>query len=125
MDFLKQIQDAELNFVAAIDAKLESGIELNDLEVENYRLKETDEEIIGYLNRVLDGEYIPGFNVKDFLASPQAKVLIPKIVIGNAKKAQDPIYLASKMFKKIKLKNGSSIQFPVFGVMRAYDVAEA
>ncbi|MGH0051826.1 MAG: phage major capsid protein, partial [Sphaerochaetaceae bacterium] len=65
-----------------------------------------------------------GFEIKDFLATPQAQVLIPQVIIGTMKKAADPNYLASKFFKKIRMTTGQAVIFPTIGVMRAYDVAE-
>ena len=64
------------------------------------------------------------FDFKDFLATPSAKVLIPRVIIGTMRKSADPIYLASKFFKKIRLNSGNAILFPSIGVMRAHDVAE-
>jgi hypothetical protein len=58
------------------------------------------------------------------LATPQAKILIPRIIIGAMRKAADPIYLASNFYKKVRLKSGQAIMFPSIGVMRAHDVAE-
>ena len=72
----------------------------------------------------LGGKTVPGFNFKDFLASPSAKVLIPRVIIGTMRQAADPVYLASKFYKKIRLQNGQAILFPSIGVMRAHDVAE-
>ena len=116
MSFLTKINDASAAFQLAITNKLADGLELTDREIDAYELKDEDTTVLSHLNRVLNGEHVPGFSVKDFLASPQAKVLIPKIVIGAAKVAAEPIYLASTMFKKIRLKNGSAIQFPQFGI---------
>ena len=62
--------------------------------------------------------------MKDFLATPQAKVLIPRVIVGTMRKAADPLYLASQFFKKVRLKSGQAVMFPSIGVMRAYDVAE-
>lgn len=116
MSFLKKISDASSNLQSRIADKLANSLELTDLEIDAYDLQDEDTQVLSHLNRVLNGEHVAGFSVKDFLASPQAKVLIPKIVIGAAKTAAEPIYLASSMYKKIKLKNGSAIQFPQFGI---------
>lgn len=124
MNFLQKIEDASNNSNQLILNKLEQGLQITDEEALAYQLNDDDNKVLSYFNKVINGEAVPGFSIRDFLASPQAKVLIPKIVIGAAKKAQDPIYLASKMFKKIRLKNGASVQFPAFGVIRAYDIAE-
>lgn len=122
--FLEKIEDRETEIQDSINLKLEKGLELSDDELDNYSLTEDDEEVLSILKRVVDGENVPGFDFKDFLASPSAKVLIPKVIIAAARKASEPIYLASKFFKKIRLKNGNSIIQPEFGHARAFDVAE-
>lgn len=107
-----------------IENKIKNGDELTDYELEAYELSDEDKEMAEALEKVQNGVQIPGFTIKDFLASPSAKVLIPKVLIGQARKAADPVYLASKFFTKMTLKNGQVTMFPEFGVMRAYDVAE-
>lgn len=123
-NFLEQLENSRTSFNEVIKNKLENGIALTDDEAMAYELTEDDNRVLEYFSKVVNGEDVPGFSIKNFLASPQAKVLIPKIIIGAAKKAQDPIYLASKFYKKIRLKNGASVQFPSFGVIRAYDIGE-
>lgn len=115
-DFLDKLKSADEAFQNRIINKLENGIHLTDEEVDAYQLRDEDNDVLSYLTRTLNGEQVAGFSVKDFLASPQAKVLIPKVVIGAAKKSADPIYLASNYFKKVRLKNGSAVQFPQFGI---------
>ena len=122
---LQKINDYEKNIQTEIANKMaDKTSELTDSELEHYELTEEDAKICDYMVKALDGANINGLTVQDFLASPQAKVLIPKVIIGKARKAADPIYLASSFFNKIKLKEGNVVQFPSFGVMRAYDVAE-
>lgn len=114
----QEIQDSIKN-------KLDKGIALNDQEILDYELQEDDLEVADALNQYLvEGKNVPGFALNDFLGSPSAKVLIPKIIIGTMRQAADPIYLASKFYKAITLKNGQAIMYPSIGVMRAYDVAE-
>lgn len=124
MSLLKRIKDNQANMQDSIERKLKNGIELSDTELNSYQLTTEDQEMMQVLKRVSDGEHIPGFDMNDFLASPSAKVLIPQVIIKSARKAADPIYLASNFYKKIKLKTGQAVIFPEFGVMRAYDVAE-
>lgn len=121
---LENIRDYEKNIQDNIQKKLDRNEVLTDFDLKAYKLTAEDAEMLEMLNQVQDGNSVPGFDIKDFLASPQAKVLIPKVVIGQARKAADPVYLASNFFKKINLKSGQAIMFPEFGVMRAYDVAE-
>lgn len=124
MKTLENIKDYEKNIQANVQSKLAKGEILTDADLRAYKLTDEDVQMMEVLKRVADGEEVPGFELSDFLASPQAKVLLPKVIIGQARKAADPVYLASNFFKKIKLKNGQAVMFPDFGVMRAYDVAE-
>lgn len=107
-----------------LQAKLKNGEVLTDEEIGMYSLTDEDAEVMNLFDRMTNGESIPGFTLNDFLASPQAKVLIPRVVIGTMKKAADPLYLASSFYKKIRLKSGQAVMFPSIGVMRAHDVAE-
>ena len=122
--YLDDINARKKQFQESIKDKLNKNIPLTDYEVANYVLDEKDKEVLNLFDMKLKGEYVPGFELKDFLATPQAKVLIPKVVVGAMRKAADPVYLASNFYKKIKLKTGQAIMFPSIGVMRAYDVAE-
>jgi hypothetical protein len=121
---LENMKDYEKNMQTSIKNKLQRGEVLTDEEMRSYQLEDEDVALLDVLSKVQDGVKVPGFELTDFLASPQAKVLIPKVIIGAARKAADPVYLASKFFKKIKLTSGQAIMFPEFEVMRAYDVAE-
>lgn len=122
--FLKSLKNNKATIQDTIKRKLETGELLTDQELKSYSLTKDDVEMMGILDRIQDGEEIPGFSIRDFLASPSAKVLIPKVIIGAARKAADPLYLASKFFKPITLKHGQAIMFPDFGVMTAADVGE-
>lgn len=124
MKTLENIKEYEKNIQDNVQAKLAKGEILTDADLKAYKLTDEDVQMMEVLKRVADGEDVPGFQLNDFLASPSAKILIPKVLIGQARKAADANYLASNFFKKIKLKNGQAVMFPDFGVMRAYDVAE-
>jgi len=104
--------------------KLAHGSFLTDAELDQYQLTEDDIKIQEAWTKTLDGENVPGFSFKDFLASPSAKVLIPRVIIGTMRQAADPVYLASKFYQKVRLQNGQAVMFPSIGVMRAHDVAE-
>ena len=124
MKTLENIKEYEKNIQDNVQAKLAKGDMLTDADLRAYKLTDEDVQMMEILKRVADGEDVAGFDLTDFLASPSAKILIPKVLIGQARKAADPVYLASNFFKKIRLKNGQAVMFPDFGVMRAYDVAE-
>ena len=124
VNILDQMEQANLAIQKDLQKKLENGQNLTDAELEQYQLTEDDTKVFKAFGDVLDGKSVPGFNFKDFLASPSAKVLIPRVIIGTMRTAADPVYLASKFYKKIRLKNGQAVMFPSIGVMRAHDVAE-
>lgn len=121
---LDQMETANAQIQKELQDKLAAGKNLTDAELEAYQLTDADNKVFTAFSNVLDGKTVPGFNFKDFLASPSAKVLIPKVIIGTMRQAADPIYLASKFYKKIRLKNGQAVMFPSIGVMRAHEVAE-
>ena len=124
VNILDQMEKANASIQSELQDKLQKGQNLTDAELDQYQLTEDDKKIFSAFGNVLDGKTVPGFNFKDFLASPSAKVLIPRVIIGTMRQAADPVYLASKFYKKIRLKNGQAVMFPSIGVMRAHDVAE-
>ena len=124
VNILDQMEQANAAIQKELQDKLAKGQCLTDAELDQYQLTEDDKKVFGAFGDVLDGKSVPGFDFKDFLASPSAKVLIPRVIIGTMRQAADPIYLASKFYKKIRLKNGQAVMFPSIGVMRAHDVAE-
>lgn len=123
-NILNTISDYEKNMQANVKSKLDKGIALSDAELSAYKLTDEDTQMFDVLKRVVDGENVPGFEMRDFLASPSAKILIPKVIVGAARKSAQVNCVLSDMFKKIRLKNGQAVMFPSFGVMRAYDIAE-
>ena len=124
INILDQMEQANAQIQDELQKKLKNGQNLTDAELDQYQLTEDDQKVFKAFGDVLDGKNVPGFNFKDFLASPSAKVLIPRVIIGTMRQAADPVYLASKFYKKIRLKNGQAVMFPSIGVMRAHDVAE-
>ena len=67
---------------------------------------------------------IPMPTVQDFLATPSAQILIPKIVLGAMRETVEPMYIAVKFMEKIRMKSGQSMIFPSIGTIpRAYDIA--
>ena len=124
VNILDQMESANAAIQKELQDKLAAGKSLTDAELDSYQLTEDDQKVFKAFGDVLDGKNVPGFDFKDFLASPSAKVLIPRVIIGTMRQAADPIYLASKFYKKIRLKNGQAVMFPSIGVMRAHDVAE-
>ena len=124
INVLDSMAQANAKIQDELQKKLEKGMPLSDAELDQYQLTDNDKKILEAFTNTLDGKTVPGFNFKDFLASPSAKVLIPRVIIGTMRQAADPVYLASKFYKSIRLKNGQAVMFPSIGVMRAHEVAE-
>lgn len=124
MDFLQTLKDNQTVIQGRISDKLKNGMQLTDEEAMLYQLTDEDKQVMEMIQKITDGNEVSGFALNDFLATPQAKVLIPRVIVGAMRKAADPLYLASSFFKKIRLKNGQAVMFPSIGVMRAHDVAE-
>ena len=124
MSFLENIKDEQEKVQSRIADKIKNNMELTDEEITLYTLNDEDMKMLEIFKDVMDGNSVSGFTLNDFLATPQAKVLIPRVIVGAMRKAADPLYLASAFFKKIRLKSGQAVMFPSIGVMRAHDVAE-
>ncbi|AIY85330.1 putative major head protein (plasmid) [Clostridium baratii str. Sullivan] len=121
---LDKIKEAKKRMQEDIEGKLANNGNITDYDTSVYELSDEDAEIMDYFVRSQNGETVPGFNLQDFLGTPQAKVLIPRVLIGTMRKAQEPYYVASEFFKKVRLKNSSSIILPSIGVMKAHDIPE-
>ena len=124
MSFLENIKDEQEKVQSRIADKIKNNMELTDEEITLYTLNDEDMKMLEIFKDVMDGNSVSGFTLNDFLATPQAKVLIPRVIVGAMRKAADPLYLASAFFKKIRLKSGQAVMFPSIGVMSAHDVAE-
>lgn len=63
--------------------------------------------------------------MRDFLSTPSAQVLMPKVVIGAMREVAEPMYIASQFLQTVRLQTGQSMVFPSIGtIARAYDIAE-
>lgn len=114
-----------MNFQEQLRKKLEQGQTLSEAEVRQLELTEDEITTMESFQKMMEGE-IPNteVNLREFLATPSAQVLIPRVVVGAMREAAEPLYIGTKMLEKIRLKSGQSMIFPSIGVMRAYDVAE-
>ncbi len=121
LDSLNQKEELIQN---QIKAKMNSNEILNYNEIERYKLTEDDEKMAELFNNLINGNGPAGYDLKDFLGTPQAKVLVPKVIVGTMKRAADPMYLASKFYKKVRFNSGQAMLMPEIGVMRAHDIAE-
>lgn len=102
---------------------------LTEEQIRNYKLTEEDKALIERVQIAMKGEVPEGGipNLREFLASPSASILIPKVILGQARQAveENPASLVAPFFKKIRMTNaGNMVIFPSFGPMRAYDVPE-
>lgn len=98
---------------------------MTEAEIRNYVLTDKETDMVGRAGQALAGEDVEAPSINEFLALPTAQVLIPKIVIGAVRKAADPVYLASKFLKTVRMKNSGQLYvFPAIGPMRASDLAE-
>lgn len=100
---------------------------LTEEEIKNYKLNEKEIELIERFNNVIEGNddisELP--RLQEFLATPSAQVLLPRVIVGAARRAAEPLYLGTKLLKKIRMtQSGTTMVFPSIGTMRAYDVAE-
>ena len=100
-NILDQMESANAAIQKELQDKLAAGKSLTDAELDSYQLTEDDQKVFKAFGDVLDGKNVPGFDFKDFLASPSAKVLIPRVIIGTMRQAADPIYLASKSYASV------------------------
>lgn len=71
-------------------------------------------------------QYRDSGNIEDmpvltqFLSTPSAAVLIPKIIIANVRRAAEPNYLVTKLLKRVRMPNASAVvMFPSVGPLRA------
>lgn len=92
---------------------------------EEYKLTAEEQAFAESFEKRLNGEDVKLPSFKEFLATPSAKILVPKVIINQVRKAAEPVYLASRFFKTIRMDNASNIViFPSVGVIRAFDVPE-
>lgn len=62
--------------------------------------------------------------VEEALATPDASVLIPRVISDVMRDAAEPMYIGSGLLQTVRLTEGRSIEFPAISAMRAHDVAE-
>ncbi|MBC7342904.1 MAG: hypothetical protein H5U02_10760 [Clostridia bacterium] len=62
--------------------------------------------------------------VQEVLASPEAFAVIPQVISAVIKDAAERMYVASRMFRPVRITTGRSITVPAVGAVRAYDIPE-
>lgn len=98
---------------------------LTEAEIANYKLSEKEQKIAEQFLGWANGEEnidIP--KMKEMLTTQAATYLIPRVIIGQMRKAAEPMYIGTKLLKRVRLQNGNMMVFPSIGIMRAFDVAE-
>lgn len=109
----------------SLRAKMNAGQQLSESEIRQLELNEQEVGLMEDFKKMMEGELVENsVKLSEFLATPSAQILIPRVVIGTMREAAEPMYIATKMLTKVRLKAGQSMIFPSIGPMRAYDVAE-
>lgn len=126
--FGESIADQMTEQQAAVQIKLRQSLDakqkLTEAEADMLVLNEAEVHAMESFGKLAEGEIADNFALKEFLATPSAQVLIPRVIVGAMREAAEPLYIGTKMLQKIRLKSGQSMVFPSIGIMRAYDVAE-
>lgn len=100
-------------------------INFTEAEIAKYKVTEQDLKFAEQFDAMIQGEEaVDAVSMREYLASPSASILIPKVVIGQMREVAEPMYIGTSLLTKIRLKQGQSMIFPSIGVMRAGDVAE-
>jgi len=71
--------------------------------------------------RALDGTQI---KLEDALASPNASILMPKVISNIVKEALEPLTIGASLLQRINYTYGPTISFPAIGAMQAADIGE-
>lgn len=109
----------------SLRSKMEKGEKLTEQELRQIELTQDEIDIMESFKKMAEGELpTKEFRLEEFLATPSAQVLLPRVIVGAMREAAEPLYIGTKMLQKIRLTAGQSMIFPSIGVMRAYDVAE-
>lgn len=62
--------------------------------------------------------------VEEALSTPDASILIPRVISDVMREAAEPLYIGSKFMTPVRLTEGRSLEFPSVGAIRAFDIAE-
>lgn len=100
------------------------NIQFTEDEKQKFKLTERDLQFAEQFDAMVRGED-NSVKMSEFLATPSAQVLIPKVIVGTMREVAEPMYIGTGMLSKIRLKQGQSMLFPaVGGGMRAQFIAE-
>ena len=62
--------------------------------------------------------------VEEALSTPDASILIPRVISDVMREAAEPLYIGSKFMTPVRITEGRSLEFPSVGAIRAFDIAE-
>ena len=62
--------------------------------------------------------------IEEALSTPDASILIPRVISDVMREAAEPMYIGSKFMTKVRLTEGRSLEFPSMGAIRAFDIPE-
>jgi hypothetical protein len=99
------------------------NMNFTESEINKYKLTEQDMKFAEQFGAMVSGD-ADAANMREFLATPSAQILIPKVIVGTMRQVAEPMYIGTDMLTRIRLKQGQSMIFPSIGVMRAADIAE-
>lgn len=100
-------------------------LNFTEAEKNKYKITEKDLKFVEQFDAMIKGdENVDPVNMREFLATPSAQILIPRVIVGTMREAAEPLYIGTNMLERIQLRSGQSMIFPSIGVMRAADVAE-
>lgn len=122
---IQKMAEADATEQIALRKRLDKKDKFTEAEIDKLVLNENEQMVMESFANLAEGE-LPHekFALKEFLATPSAQVLIPRVIVGAMREAAEPLYMGTNMLQKIRLKSGQSMVFPSIGIMRAYDVAE-
>ena len=63
-------------------------------------------------------------DLREALSTPDLAVLVQRTVIDVMRDAAEPVYIGTKMMKKIRITEGRSIVFPSMAAIRAHEIPE-
>jgi hypothetical protein len=98
---------------------------LTEDKIKEYKLDEKEVTLMQQFVDVLEGKEDAEMpKLKEMLSTLAATYLIPRVVVGTMRRAAEPLYIGSKLLKRVRLDNGNMMIFPSIGIMRAFDVGE-
>jgi hypothetical protein len=63
-------------------------------------------------------------SVKEVLTTDNANILLPHTIQIVVKEAAEPEYIGSRLLQTVRLTAGTSVEFPIFGAIRAFEIEE-